>query len=150
MESQRVRNDSETFTFWVVNILLYERAHFFIAEAHLLLFSDYVVPKSLWPHGLQHASPLCPPPSSGVCSDLCPLNQWCCLTSHPLPPSFPFAFNLSQHQSLFQWVSFCIRWSKYWSFSFSVSPSNDYSGLISFRIVWFDHLVGQGTLKSLL
>ena len=105
--------------------------------------------KSLWPHGLQHASLLCPPPSSGVCSDLCPLNQWWCLTSHPLSPSFPFAFNLSQHQGLFQWVSFCIRWSKYWSFSFSISPSNEYSGLISFRIVWFDLLAGQGTLKSL-
>ena len=43
-----------------------------------------------------------------------------------------------------------IRWSKYWSFSFSISPSNEYSGLISFRIDWFDLLAGQGTLKSLL
>ena len=44
----------------------------------------------------------------------------------------------------------CIRWSKYWSFSFSISPSNEYSGLISFRIDWFDLLAIQGTLKSLL
>ena len=44
----------------------------------------------------------------------------------------------------------CIRWPKYWSFNFSISPSNDYSGLISFRIVWFDLLVVHGTLKSLL
>ena len=44
----------------------------------------------------------------------------------------------------------CIRWPKYWSFNFSISPSNEYSGLISFRIVWFDLLVVQGTLKSLL
>ena len=44
----------------------------------------------------------------------------------------------------------CIRWPKYWSFSFSISPSNDYSGLISFRIDWFDLLAVQGTLKSLL
>ena len=43
-----------------------------------------------------------------------------------------------------------IRWPKYWSFSFSTSPSNEYSGLISFRIDWFDRLAGQGTLKSLL
>ena len=44
----------------------------------------------------------------------------------------------------------CIRWPKYWSFSFSISPSNEYSGLISFRIVWFDLLAVQGTLKSLV
>ena len=65
------------------------------------------------------------------------------------PPS-PFAFDLSQHQDLFQWVTLCLRWPKYWSFSFSISPSNDYSGLISFTIDWFDHLAVQGTLKSLL
>ena len=45
---------------------------------------------------------------------------------------------------------FCIRWPKYWSFSFSISPSNEYSGLISFRVDWLDLLVVQGTLKSLL
>ena len=44
----------------------------------------------------------------------------------------------------------CIRWPKYWSFSFSISPSNEYSGLISFKIYWFDLLAVQGTLKSLL
>ena len=57
--------------------------------------------------------------------------------SHPLSSPSPPAFNLSQHQGLFQWVS---RWPKYWSFSFSISPSNEYSGLISFRIEWFDLL----------
>ena len=45
---------------------------------------------------------------------------------------------------------FCIRWPKYWSFSFSISPSNEYLGLISFRMDWLDHLALQGTLKSLL
>ena len=70
--------------------------------------------------------------------------------SHPLLPSCPFAFNLFQHQGLFQWVGFCIRWPKYWSFSFSISPSSEYSKLISFRIDWFDFLAVQGTLKSLL
>ena len=69
--------------------------------------------------------------------------------SHPLSsPSLP-AFNLSQHQGLFQWVSSSHRWPKYWSFSFSISPSTEYLGLISFRIDWFD-LAVQGTLKSLL
>ena len=64
--------------------------------------------------------------------------------SHPLLSPSPPVLNLSQHQGL------QIRWPKYWSFSFSISPSNEYSGLISFRIEWFDLLVVQGTLKSLL
>ena len=70
--------------------------------------------------------------------------------SHPLLSPSPSAFNISQHQGLFQWVSSSHRWPKYWSFSFSISPSNEYSGLISFRIDWFDLLAVQGTLKSLL
>ena len=65
------------------------------------------------------------------------------------PPSPP-ALNLSQHQGLFYKSALCLRWPKYWSFSFSISPSNEYSGLISFRIDWFDLLAVQGTLKSLL
>ena len=70
--------------------------------------------------------------------------------SHPLSsPSSP-TFNLSQHQSLFKWVSLHIRWPKYWSFSFNISPSNEYSGLISFRMDWLDLLAAQGTLKSVL
>ena len=70
--------------------------------------------------------------------------------SHPLSsPSSP-AVNLSQHQGLFQWVHLCIRWPKDWSFSLSINPSNEYSGLISFRIEWFALLAIQGTLKSLL
>ena len=69
---------------------------------------------------------------------------------YPLWSPFPPIFNLSQHQGLFQWVSFRIKWPKYWYFSFSISPSNEYSGLISFRIDWLDRLAVQGTLKSLL
>ena len=65
--------------------------------------------------------------------------------SHPLSSPSP-AFNLSQPKGLFQWV----RWPKYWSFSFSIRPSNEYSGLISFRINWFDLLAVQGTFKSFL
>ena len=60
------------------------------------------------------------------------------------------AFNLSQHWGLFQWVSFYIRWLKYWRFSFSFSPSKEYLGLISFRIDCLNLLAVQGTLKSLL
>ena len=62
--------------------------------------------------------------------------------SHPLLPSSPPALSLSQHLQ--------IRWPKHWSFSFSISPFIEYSGLISFRIYWFDLLAVQGTLKSLL
>ena len=69
--------------------------------------------------------------------------------SHPLSFPSPPAFNNSQHQGLFQGVLH-IRWPKYWSFSFSISSYNEYSGLISFRIDWFDLLAFQGTLKSLL
>ena len=64
----------------------------------------------------------------------------------PSPP----ALNLSQHQDLFQWVSSSHQAAKYWSFGFSIRPSNEHSGLMSFRIVWFDLLAVQGTLKSLL
>ena len=70
--------------------------------------------------------------------------------SHPLSSPSPPAFNLSQHQGLFHESVLHIRWPKYWSFSFSISPSNEYSGLIPFRIYWFRLLAGQGTLKSLL
>ena len=71
-------------------------------------------------------------------------------TSHPLCSPSPPAVNLSQHQGLFQWVILCIRWPKYWSLSFSISPSNESSGLISFRMDSLDILAVQGTLKSLL
>ena len=70
--------------------------------------------------------------------------------SHPLLSPSPPAFNLSQHQGLFKWSVLHARWPKYWSFSFSISPTNEYSGLISFRINWFDLLAVQETLKSLL
>ena len=71
-------------------------------------------------------------------------------SSHPLSsPSLP-AFNLSQHQGLFKWVSSSHQCPKYGSFSFSISPSSEYSGLSSFRMDWLDLLALQGTLKSLL
>ena len=67
--------------------------------------------------------------------------------SHPLSYSSP-AFNLSQHQGLFNESVLCIKWPKYWNFSFSIRTSNEYSGLVSFRIDWVDLLVVQGTLKK--
>ena len=70
--------------------------------------------------------------------------------SHPLLPPSPPALSLSQHQGLSSELTLGIRWPKYWSFSFNINPSNEYSGLISFRIDWFDLPAVQGTLKSLL
>ena len=107
-----------------------------------------VVSHSLWPHGLQHVRLPCHSLSPGVCSYSCPLSWW----SYPaisssiapffLPSIFPSIRVFSIESSLH------IRWPKHWSFS--ISPSHEYSGLISFRIDWLDLLAVQGTLKSLL
>ena len=70
--------------------------------------------------------------------------------SCPLLPSSPPSLSLSQHQSLFKWVGSSYQVVKYWSFSFSINPSNEYLGLVSFRIDCFDLLTVQGTLKSLI
>ena len=69
---------------------------------------------------------------------------------HPLLRSSPFAFILPSIRAFSNESALLIKWPKYWSFSFSISPSNEYSGLIFFRIDWFDLLAVQGTLKSLL
>ena len=92
---------------------------------------------SFWPHGLQRARPPCPSPTHGVYPYSCPLSRWC----HPTISSSVIHFS-----SCFQ--SFPV--SKYWSFSFSISLSNEHPGLISFRMDWFDLLAVRGTLKSLL
>jgi len=113
-------------------------------------FSHSVVSYFLKPHGLQYARLPCPSPTARTCSNASPSSWWWHPTiSSSISPSPP-AFNLSQHQGLFNESFLCIRWSKYWSFNFSISPSNEYSGLISLRIDWFDLLAVQGTLKSLL
>ena len=70
--------------------------------------------------------------------------------SHPLSSPSPPTFNLSQHQGLFQWVSSSHQVAKDWSFCFSISPSNEHQGLISFRMDRLELLAVQGTLKSLL
>ena len=70
--------------------------------------------------------------------------------SHPLSPPSPLAFNLCQHQGLFQWADSSHQVAKVLEFPLQLSPSNEYSGLISFRIDWFDPLTVQGTLKSFL
>ena len=99
---------------------------------------------SLWPHGLQHARPPCPSPTPGVYSNSCPLSPWC----HPTISSSVVPFSCLQ--SFPASGSFRIRWPRYWSFSFSISPFKEYSGLISFRVDWLYLLAVQGTLKRLL
>ena len=105
---------------------------------------------SLQPHGLQHSKPPCPSPTPRVYSNSCPLSQWChptissCRPLLLLPSIFPSIRVFSNESALH------INWPKYWSFSSSLSPSNEYSGLISFRMVWLELLAVQGTLKSLL
>ena len=114
-------------------------------------FSCSVVSNSLWPHGLQHARLPCPSPTFGAYSNSCPLCQVMpcshLILYHPLllPPSIFPNITVFSNESILH-----IRWPKYWSFSLSLSPSNEYSGLISFMIDWFDLLPVQGTLKSLL
>ena len=105
---------------------------------------------SLWPHGLQHTRLPCPLATPGACSNSRPSNQWCQPTvSHPLSSASPPAL-IFPSIMVFSSVSVLhIKWPKYWSFSFSISLSNEYPGLISFRINWFDLLAAQGTLKSL-
>ena len=68
--------------------------------------------------------------------------------SHPLSSPSPAGFNLSQHQDLFKWVSSLHQVARYWSFSFSISPSNEHPRFISFRMDWLDLLAVQGTLES--
>ena len=101
---------------------------------------------SLRPHGLQHTRLLCPLPPPRACSNSCPLSQWC----HPTISSSVVSFSSCLRFSLVSGSFLMKRYPKYQSFSFSISPSHDYSGLISFRIDWLDHLVVQGILRSLL
>ena len=105
---------------------------------------------SLQPHGLQHDRLLCTAPTPRACWNSCLSSWW----SHPTISSsvFPFFFCI-QFPSIRVFSNesvLCIRWLKHWSFSFSISPSNEYSGLISLRIDGLDLPIVQGTLKSLL
>ena len=111
-------------------------------------FSRLVVSNSLQPHESQHARPPCPSPTPGITQTHV---HWFSDAIQPSHPCRPLLLPLSIFSSIRVFsneLSLCIRWPKYWNFSFSLSLSN--SGLISFRIDWFDLLAVQGTLKSLL
>ena len=123
---------------------------FFLWLLFSFQFSCSVVSDSLWPHGLEHTRPPCPSPTPRACSNSCPSSWWChptisssvvpfssCLQSFPASGSF--LMSRSSHQV-----------AKDWNFSFSISPSNEYSGMFSLRTDLFDFLAVQGTLRSLL
>ena len=112
-------------------------------------FSRSVVSSSLGPHESQHARPPCPSTTPGVHSDSCPSVSDAIQPSHPLssPSSAP---NPSQHQSLFQWVNSSNEVAKLLDIIFRISPSEEYSGLICFRMDWLDVLSVQEIHKSLL
>ena len=104
---------------------------------------------SLRPHEPQHVRPPCPLPTPRVYPNPCPMSRWChpTISSSVVPfSSCPQSFPASESSNE---LALHIRWPKYWSFSFSISPSSEYSGLISFRMDWLDLLAVQGTLKSL-
>ena len=109
-----------------------------------------VVSNSLWPHGLQHARPPCPSPTPSQSlltllsiKSVMPSNHL--ILCHPLllPPSLTASIRGFSNESVL-----CIRWPNYWSFSFSISPSNEHSGLISFRMDWLDLLAVQESQES--
>ena len=114
-------------------------------------FSHSVVSNSLWPHELQYTRPPCPSPAPGVYSNSCPSSRWChpAISFSVVPfsscPPIPPSIRVFSNESALR-----IRWPKYWSFSFSISPSNEHPRLISFRMDWVDLLAVQGTLRSLL
>ena len=146
------------FVFWDlfmgVTLLLIDwhsevRVQFNSVQFSSVQSSHSVVSDTLWPHGLQHTRLPCPSPTPGAYSNSCPLHwryhptisssvvPFFCLQSVPASESFP--------ESVLH-----IRWTKYWSFSFNISPSNEHPGLISFRMDWLALLAVQGTLKRLL
>ena len=132
--------------FWGFKDTVLLRCQFFltyIIDLTQVQFSCSVMSDSLWPHGLQHARLPCPSPTHGACSNSSPLSRWCHPTiSSSLPLLLPSIFpsiRVFCNESVL-----CIRWLNYWNFSFRISPSNEYPGLISFRIDWVDLLESKG------
>ena len=120
------------------------------AQFSSVQFSHSVVSNSLQAHGLQHTRPPCPSLTPRVYSNssielvMPPNHLILCCPLLLLPAIFP-SIRIFSNESVLH-----IRWPKYWNFSFSISPSNKYSGLISFRMDWLDLLAVQWTLKSIL
>ena len=140
------------FIYSYIKYLLYSLCcTIYICNLLLLLFSHPVVFNFLWLHGLLHASPPCPSSPPGLCPSSCSMHRWC----HPAISSSDalFSFYPQSFPASGTFPLSCLYTSddqNNWSFSFSISPSSECSGLISLKINWFD-LVVQGTLlESLL
>ena len=141
--------------FWNLRFMYVNAYHSTFSNFNLFIiwvsvqFSHSVVSDSLQPRGLKHARPPCPSPTPGVYSNSCPLPMLpsnhliLCRPLLLLPLIFPSIRIFSNESSL------RIRWTKYWSFSLNISLSNEYPGLISFRMDWSYLLEVQRTLKSL-
>ena len=97
-----------------------------LIKSNSVQFRRSVVSDSLRPHGLQHARPPCPLPTPGVYSNSCPLSQWCHSTISSSVVPFSSAFNLSQHQGLFKWVSSSHQVAKVFALQFNIGPSNEH------------------------
>ena len=128
---------------------IWSPASFWVVFLSLVQFSHSVMSDSLQSYALQHTRLPCPSPTSRTYSNLCPSSQWCYTTiSYSVDP-FSSHLQSVPTSGSFLMSQFFTSWPKYWSFSFNISPSNEYSGMISFRIDWLDLLAVQGTLKSL-
>ena len=138
-----------THTHIIVLCLLLSKLHPVLFFSLSVQFSHSSVSDSLQSHGLQHARPPCPSSTPRVYSNSHALSWWCHSTISSsvvpflFPPSIFPSVRVFSNESVLH-----IRWPKYWSFS--ISPSNEYSGLISFRIDWLDLPAVQGTLKTVL
>ena len=141
---------------WYCLQRIYNSAYFIMFNKYntcLLQFSSVQsvsLSNSLWPHGLQHARTPCPSPTPRAYSNSCPLSRWCHPTISSSVVLISFHLQSTKHRVPFKWVSSTQQVAKFWSFSFSISPSNEYSRLIFFRTNWLDLLAVQGTLKTLL
>ena len=139
--------DAMILVFWMLN---FKPAFHSPLSLSSVQFSHSVVSDSLRPHESQHARPPCPSPAPEVDSNSRPSSWWFHPANSCSVVPFSPAPNPSQHQGFSNESTRHMRWPKYWSFSFSISPSNEHPGLISFRMDWLDLLAVQGTLKSLL
>ena len=141
----QVNNNSQSPNILFSSLALF-KIHWSLLPISSVQFSHSVMSDSLRRHGLKHTKPPCPSPTPGAAQIHVHQVGDAIQLSHPLLSPSPPAFYLSRISN----VSLHIRWPKYWSFRFCISPSNEHLGLISFKMDWVDLLAVQGTLKSLI